>query len=465
MKMQRRELFKQSVAIAGGAMLGARAQAQAPALPKQRRVRERVEEALNRIAAPEGEGKRAFLLVFAEQARVAADAADDRARRNASLGPLDGRILSVKDVFDVAGYPTTAGSIVYRDSPPARKDAAVVQRLRAAGAVIIGRTNMTEFAFSGIGVNPHYGTPRNPYDRTRVPGGSSSGAAVAVADNFCDISVGTDSGGSVRIPSAYCGLIGFKPTQARVPRDGAIPLSLTTDTVGPLARTVQDAWDTDAVISAEKRGALEPRPISGLRLGVPRGRLLEGLDAPIAAAYEAALPRFSSAGAKVSDVDLTPMMQHYDASGKIGSFSAVEAAWFHRKVLAERSNDIDQRVVKRIKATSALSGADYVEMLDRHRRAIAAMDVLMQDYDALVLPTACILPPKIVDLNDDNVFSKVNYVVLRNTLPFSYVDTPGLSLPLPHAGPLPIGLMVIARRGNDLQLLQMGAAIEALHKA
>jgi len=212
--------------------------------------RDRLERALARIADPNGEGARACLTVYANAARAAADAADARAARNASLGPLDGAIVSIKDLFDVAGEPTRAGSkILAEEAAPAVADAAVVQRLRAAGAVIVAKTNMTEFAFSGIGANPHFGTPGNPRDRSRVPGGSSSGAPVAVADGMCDIAIGTDTGGSVRIPASLCGLIGFKPSRQRVPTGGAFPLSQTLDSIGPIAASVAACATADAVMS------------------------------------------------------------------------------------------------------------------------------------------------------------------------------------------------------------------------
>ena len=204
---------------------------------KQASCRDRLEQALARIADPKGEGARACLTVYADAARAAADAADARAACGASLGPFDGTIVSIKDLFDVAGEPTRAGSkILAEEAAPAKADATVVQRLRAAGAVIIAKTNMTEFAFSGIGANPHFGTPGNPRDRTRVPGGSSAGAPVAVADGMCDIAIGTDTGGSVRIPASLCGLVGFKPSRQRVPTDGAFPLSTTLDSVGPIGQ-------------------------------------------------------------------------------------------------------------------------------------------------------------------------------------------------------------------------------------
>src|SRR4051812_41416811 len=251
-------------------------------------ARDRLEQALARIADPAGEGARACLTVYTETARATADAADARAKSGISLGPLDGVIVSIKDLFDVAGEPTRAGSRILADAPPPKTDAPIVRRLRAAGAVIVAKTNMTEFAFSGVGMNPHYGTPGNPADRARVPGGSSSGAAVAAADGMCDIAIGTDTGGSTRIPAALCGIVGFKPSQWRVPTDGAFPLSYMLDSIGPLARNVADCAKADAVMAGEDFVPLEAVSLGALRLGVPQGLLLKDWDNTVGTRFGAA---------------------------------------------------------------------------------------------------------------------------------------------------------------------------------
>jgi aspartyl-tRNA(Asn)/glutamyl-tRNA(Gln) amidotransferase subunit A len=238
-------------------------------------VRDHLEAALARIADPAGEGARACLTVYADPARAAADAADARAKAGISLGSLDGALVSIKDLFDVKGEPTRAGSKILKDAPPATADAPVVRRLRAAGAVIIAKTAMSEFAFSGVGMNPHYGTPGNPADRKRVPGGSSSGAAVAAADQMCDIAIGSDTGGSTRIPAALCGVVGFKPSKQRISTEGAFPLSYTLDSIGPIARTVADCATADAVMAGDDFAPLAAAPLSGLRFGIPQGLPLE----------------------------------------------------------------------------------------------------------------------------------------------------------------------------------------------
>src|SRR5579862_9559771 len=257
---------------------------------KQISARDRLEQALARIADPKGEGVRTCLTVYEEAARAAADAADARSRAGISLGPLDGTIVSIKDLFDVAGELTRAGSkILAEEAKPAAADAAIVRRLRAGGAVIVAKTNMTEFAFSGIGANPHFGTPGNPRDRTRVPGGSSAGAGVAAADGMCEIAIGTDTGGSVRIPAALCGLVGFKPSRQRVPTDGAFPLSQTLDSIGPIARSVADCAKADAIMAGEDFTPLQPVALAGLRIGIAEGLPLDRLDEIVAPAFKAAV--------------------------------------------------------------------------------------------------------------------------------------------------------------------------------
>jgi aspartyl-tRNA(Asn)/glutamyl-tRNA(Gln) amidotransferase subunit A len=277
----------------------ARAQSQSAVVPP-RPARERLEEALTRIGDSNGEGARTCLKVYLQAARAAADAADARARAGVTLGPLDGVIVSIKDLFDVAGEPTRAGSKILADAPPAAADAAVVRRLRAAGAVIIAKTNMSEFAFTGLGINPHYGTPGNPADRARIPGGSSAGAAVAVADGMCEIAIGSDTGGSVRLPAALCGLVGFKPTKRRIPTDGAFPLSYTLDSIGPLAPSVAACANADAVMAGEEARPLEPAPLEGLRIGIAQGLPLRTLDETVSARLFEAINELGHANVQLS---------------------------------------------------------------------------------------------------------------------------------------------------------------------
>lgn len=423
--------------------------------------RDRLEGMLAAIADPAGEGARAFTKLYADEARAAADAADARARFGHRLSPIDGLVVSIKDLFDVAGETTRAGTIVYADAPRAEADAPIVARLRAAGAVIVGRTNMTELAFSGIGINPHYGTPGNPADRRRVPGGSSSGAAVAVADQFCDIAIGSDTGGSVRLPAAFCGVTGFKPTQARVPRDGAMPLSLSLDSVGPLAGTLSLCAATDSILAAEPQRDSGAKPIYHLVLAVARGPLLSGLDPQIERAFEAALSRLAKAGARIVDLDLTPLLAINDAIAAIGSITAVECADLHADVLATAPEKIDRRVVQRTRNFSSLTGAQFSRMLRLRAKAIAAATRAFLPFDAVVLPTCPIFAPVTAKLEaDDDLFMRTNLLALRNTTHFNIFDCCGLSLPLADAGPLHAGFMMMGARGTDDRVIAAGLAVE-----
>lgn len=429
-------------------------------------ARERLEACLARIADPAGEGKRAFTKVYVEEARVSAAAADARAKYGHSLGPLDGRIVSIKDLLDVAGEPTTGGSTVYRDAPPAAADAPVVSRLRAAGAVIVGKTNMTEFAFSGIGINPHYGTPGNPADRSRIPGGSSSGAAVALMDGMCEISIGTDTGGSIRVPAAFCGAVGFKPTQFRVPRDGAMALSMTLDSIGPLTRSVADAAMVDAILAGEPLRPLAPRAVDGMRLAMPLGRLFEKLDAPVTRAFEQAVDALLKAGARIVETDIEPLLDRVAAINAIGSISAVEAAYVHADVLRDRADQIDHRIVNRIRGGSNVPAADYVRMIELRRAVVEDAKKALAPFDALILPSIAHVAPRIAELEaDDQLFMATNMLTLRNTTQFNMLDCCGYSLPLPGAGELPVGLMLIGAHGTDHALHDVAAGLEALFAA
>ncbi len=424
----------------------------------RRSCRDRLEEALSRIADTKGEGKRACLTVYADAARAAADAADARAALGMSLGPLDGTIVSIKDLFDVAGEPTRAGSkILAEEAPPATADATVVRRLRAGGAVIVAKTNMTEFAFSGIGANPHFGTPGNPRDRARVPGGSSSGAGVSVADGMSEIAIGSDTGGSVRIPAALCGLVGFKPSRQRVPTDGVFPLSYTLDSIGPIARSVADCAKADAVMSGEDFVAPEPVGLAGLRFGVAQGLPFENVDDIVAAAFAAAVKRLDQADVRISHEKLS-LFDDMVAVNVKGGISPPEACAIHRDRLKRRAADIDPNVLARIERGCAVSAADYVDMMRDRNRLVRAMDARLQELDALILPTTPIVAPTIAEVEDRKVFSFCNMLLLRNTNIINFFDLCAISLPLPAT--LPVGLMLVARNGEDQRLFRIAAAVQ-----
>ena len=425
--------------------------------------RDRLEQALARIADPKGEGARACLAVYGDIARVAADASDARAARGRSVGPLDGVIVSIKDLFDVAGEPTRAGSkILAEEAAPAASDAVIVQRLRRAGTVIVAKTNMTEFAFSGIGANPHFGTPGNPRDRGRVPGGSSAGAPVAVADRMCDIAIGTDTGGSVRIPAALCGLVGFKPSRQRVPTEGAFALSKTLDSVGPIARSVADCAMADAIMAGEEFTPLEASALDGVHFGLPEGLLLERLDDIVAPAFKAAVARFDAGGVRLSNEKL-PLLDDWVAVNERGGIIPPEACAVHRDRLRRRAADIDPNVRIRVERGCAVSEAGLAEILRERLRLVAAMDARLDGLDALVMPTTAIVAPTIAEVDDPKVFAVRNAAVLRNTSMVNFFDLCAISLPLP-ASP-PVGLMLVARNGQDRRLLRIADAVMRLFAA
>jgi aspartyl-tRNA(Asn)/glutamyl-tRNA(Gln) amidotransferase subunit A len=419
-----------------------------------------VEQALARIADPKGEGARACLSVYGDAARAAADASDARAAQGRSLGPLDGSVVSIKDLFDVAGEPTRAGSkVLAEEAAPAAADAVIVQRLRQAGAVVVAKTNMTEFAFSGIGANPHFGTPGNPRDRTRVPGGSSAGAPVAVADGMCDIAIGTDTGGSVRIPAAVCGLVGFKPSRQRVPTAGAFPLSKTLDSIGPIAHSVADCAKADAIMAGEEFVSLEPLPLAGLRFGLPEGLLLDRLDDIVAAAFKAAIARLDGGNIRISHEQL-PLLDDWVALNEKGGVIPPEACAVHRDRLRRRGADIDPNVRVRIERGCTVSEAEFAETLRERHRLVAAMAGRLAGLDLLAMPTTTIVAPTIAEVDDPKVFAVRNAALLRNTSMVNFFDLCAISLPLPAS--LPVGLMLVARNGQDRRLLQIADAVMRL---
>ncbi len=423
--------------------------------------RDRLEQALARIADPSGEGTRACLTVYADAARAAADAADARARSGMPLSPLDGAIVTIKDLFDVAGEVTRAGSkVLLAEGKVAVADAPVVARLRAAGCVIVAKTNMTEFAFSGVGLNPHFGTPGNPKDRNRIPGGSTSGGAVAVADGMCEIAIGSDTGGSTRIPAALCGITGWKPSKQRVPTDGAFPLSSTLDSIGPMARTVVDCARADAVMAGEKWQELKPAMLKGLRIGILRGLPFESLDKDVEAAIASAMGRLERVGARISDEKIS-LLDDMMAINAKGGFSPAEAYAIHRERLKSRGQDIDPNVRMRIERGSTITPAVYAEMIAERGRLVRAMDERMASLDALVMPTTAICAPNMSEVATAETFSHKNMLLLRNPALVNFFDLCAISLPIPGTV-LPVGLMLVARNGHDRKLFSIAAAVEQL---
>jgi aspartyl-tRNA(Asn)/glutamyl-tRNA(Gln) amidotransferase subunit A len=417
-----------------------------------------VEHCLARIADPAGEGGRTFLKVYAGPARAMADAADTQRRAGRAPGPLAGIPISIKDLFDVAGEPTAAGSVVLADAPPARAHAPVIARVLAAGLIPIGRTNMTEFAFSGLGINPHFGTPRSPWDRdgSRIPGGSSSGAAVSVADFMAFGALGTDTGGSCRLPAAMCGIVGFKPTARRVPLEGVLPLAPSLDSVGPLANSVACCAALDAVLAGEPPPALPAGDIAGLRLAVPQNYVLEGLDTVVAAAFERALEKLSAAGARIVTTPFAAL-DEVAATNSRGGLAAAEAFAWHRRLLADKGAGYDPFVRRRLERGAAQSAADYIDVVAARRAIIRRMNAGTAPYDALVLPTCPLVPPRIAALADEAEYNRVNLLQLRNTALGNFLDRCAISLPCHRAGEAPVGLMLMGHTNGDASLLSIAS--------
>jgi aspartyl-tRNA(Asn)/glutamyl-tRNA(Gln) amidotransferase subunit A len=422
-----------------------------------------VEECLHRIAAADGEGARVFLRVRADQARAAADLIDRERKAGRATSAFAGIPLSIKDLFDIAGETTTAGSTLLRDAPPATSDAVSVSRLLAAGFIAIGRTNMTEFAFSGLGLNSHYGTPANPYDRAskRIPGGSSSGAAVSITDGMAFGALGTDTGGSCRIPAAMCGIVGFKPTARRVPLTGAFPLSSSLDSIGPLAAAVECCAIIDGVLAGEPVGELQPLPLAGLRFAIPQSLVFDDIESEVADAFAKAIAKLTAEGALIDEIPLVELRRLPELNRK-GGLAPPEALAVHRDWIAQRADVYDPRVLARIQRGREQDAADYIQLLRARTTFIESVTASVRGYDALLLPTVPIVAPTIASLAHDAAYGRANMLALRNPSIVNFLDGCAISLPCHRHGDAPVGLMVAALRGADRRLLAIAAAIEPL---
>ena len=417
-----------------------------------------VEQALARIDDPAGEGRRVFISVHRTRAAAEAEISDRLIGLQRPRSALEGIPVSIKDLMDERGVVTTAGSTVLRDAAPAASDAPVAARLRAAGAIIIGRTNMSEFARSGIGLNPQYGTPANPWDRAarRIPGGSSSGAAVSVTDRMALAAVGSDTGGSVRIPAALCGITGFKPTQAAVSRQGVFPLSTSLDSIGPLAPSVACCITMHTIMADRALPPIAPLPLAGMRLAVARARLCENLDADVSAAFAAALTKLSAAGARITEVDF-PALVRTPPLKSMRVLSLPEAYAAHRPLL-HRHAEYDQSLVGDLLTAGSISAADYVDMLRLRASIKAQVAEEFRDYDAVLSPTVPCIAPVIATME---AARDLGGRMGRNTFVINFIDGCALSIPCHAPGSAPVGLMVSGAGGADEAVLRVGLAIEA----
>lgn len=422
------------------------------------------EAALARAQDEAGEGARVFTRLYAESALAQARASDTLRAAGIVRSAVDGLPISIKDLFDVEGETTMAGSVAREGEPAADADAEVVQRLIGAGAVVIGRTNMTEFAYSGLGINPHYGTPLNPYDRAtgRIPGGSSSGAAVSVSDGMAAAAIGSDTGGSVRIPAALCGLTGFKPSAWRVSMAGVLPLSANLDSIGPIAASVRCCAELDAILSGDGGPVPEAMPLRGLRLAVPTTLALDAIDKHVAESFAAAVARLKGAGALVDEIAV-PEFAELAAINSKGGFTAAEAWAWHRDLIARAGKRYDPRVVSRIIRGKDMSAADYLDLLDAREAWVAAVDRRIAGYDALIMPTTPIVAPAVADLQaSDDAYYAANGLILRNPTLINFLDGCALSLPCQAAGTAPVGLMIAGSNGADRRILAIGLSVEEL---
>ena len=421
-------------------------------------ARSLVDQSLARIADPQGEGARAFISVSSESARAQADEVDRRRAAGQSLPAFAGIPLGIKDLFDVAGEVTRAGSQVLASRAPAARDAPVIARLRAAGFIFIGRNTMTEFAYSGVGLNPHYGTPLSSYDRKtrRIPGGSTSGGGVAVADGMAAASLGTDTGGSCRIPAAFNGIVGLKPTASRVPREGVFPLSQTLDSVGPLARSTACCATLDAILRGVEPQPLPVTPLNSVRLLLPATLVLDDMDASVADAFERAIQTLARAGVTIVRQPLEEL-QRIPQINAGGGLAAAEAYALHRTLLEQHGDQYDPRVSMRI-----LKGRDlHVDDLRQARAAvIESVNARTRSFDALVMPTVPIIPPPLAAFELDADYIRLNALVLRNPSLANFLDRCSISLPIHQPGTAPVGLMLIGQHAEDERLLGVADAIE-----
>ncbi|MCZ8295123.1 MAG: amidase [Hylemonella sp.] len=417
-----------------------------------------IEQAIARAAGPAC--AHAFLQTDFDGARAQAVAADP-ARQ-----PLAGLAVSVKDLFDVAGQVSRAGAIVLKDAPPASQDALAVARLRAAGAALIGRTNMSEFAYSGVGVNPHYGTPANAAatDLPRVPGGSSSGAAVSVVAGAAFVGLGSDTGGSIRIPAALQGIVGFKSTQRLVPLDGTVPLSFTLDTACAMTRSVRDTITVHEILAA-RRVTRSQAPLSHYRLAVVPQIMFDGIDADVARAFERTLQILRDAGARIEELPL-PALGELAGLQASGGFAAAESYAWHRQLLAGRAAQYDPRVLSRIQRGATISAADYIDLLQARRDWIARVEQALTGFDAVLSPTVPIVAPPLADVlpgkERDDAFFCINGLLLRNPSVVNMLDGCAISLPCHAPDELPVGLMVWQGAMRDDVVLNIAQQIENL---
>ena len=404
-----------------------------------------------------------FILVTRERALKEAAASCARHREGRAAGPLDGVPIAWKDLVDMAGERTTAGSALFADSPPKEHDAPIVANLAAAGMVALGKTNLSEFAFSALGLNPHFGTPRNPRDPAtpRVTGGSSSGAAVAVAGGLAPCAIGSDTGGSIRAPASFCGIVGFKTTEGRIDKQGVFPLSRTLDTIGPMAHTVEDCVLIDMALRGQSSTSVRPINLAGVEFVVPDKSGIDDVQPAVAANLETTMKRLAAAGAKVRSAPVPSIGAMRTLVAGYGSLVAIEAYAEHRAIFdSADAKRMDRRVVTRALG-GRISGHDVINLQRSRERLIAAMTEELKGA-LLVLPATPMTAPAIGPLErDDELFRVTNLRAIHYTFLGNLLRMCGLALPsgADTAG-LPTGVQFLAPGGDDERLLSIGLGME-----
>ena len=427
--------------------------------------REIIEMALANIDDKNGEGARTYLKVFRDGALAEADASDRLRKHGIVPSPLAGLPISIKDLFDIAGDVTLAGVKAHQALPAATSDAPIVTRLRAAGAVIIGRTNLSPMAFSPLGINRDFGTPGNPADRARIPGGSSSGAAVSVTDGMAVAAIGSDTGGSVRIPSAFCGLAGIKPTQKRIPLTQAWPLSTTLDSIGPLCVSMSCCALVDAALAGETIAVPRVIPLRGLRLALPKNGVLEDMDATVSRAFQRALEKLSQHGAQIIEIALPELDEVIAMWRSPPSFSQMEGYARYAKQMAEHPDAYDPLIRARFAVGSVATAKDYIDLLHARADIIQRTAEATGNFDAVIMPTVQIVAPTIAEASSEEGFKKVVPQIIRNPSIVNMLDRCALSIPCHQPGELPVGLSLMGEHGDDRRLLAIGLSVEAAIKS
>jgi aspartyl-tRNA(Asn)/glutamyl-tRNA(Gln) amidotransferase subunit A len=425
-------------------------------------ARQLVDECLARIADPAGEGSTTFLKVHEASAHETADHYDRLRKLGVAVPPFAGIPISIKDLFDLAGESTAAGSKVLASAPHAARDAPAVARMRAAGFIPVGRTNMSEFAFSGLGFNPHFGTPRNPWDRSagRIPGGSSSGAAISVTDGMACAALGTDTGGSCRIPAALTGIVGWKPTARRISLNGVLPLAPSLDSVGTLAASVDDCAIVDAILADEEiETAPKSRPLRGVRFAVPETLALDDIDDHVSRAFDLAIQRLSRSGAIIEHVTLPELAEIQIINAK-GGFPAAEAYAWHRPIIRDKAELYDPRVLTRIKRGAEQDAADYITLCRRRADWILRVTARLESFDALLMPTVPNVAPLLSEIDEDADFTRLNLRMLRNSTIINMLDGCAISLPCSEPNEAPVGLTIAGLALRDHTLFAIARSVE-----